>query len=226
MRNPETVGLELSTLARLDRKLGVCERHAVIREDQFRRKIPPDMARLVEPGDLARPEEGVRDRERRSPEREERREAKDVIRGCVECLPDAALDACAPLIEHLDGDVGPARRGEESREPAGAVVKLRLRDERATTANPDDLPIVLEDSERLAHDHAAHAERPCQVGLRRESVPGPPHARLDLLLQELLELVVQWDKASAIKLPIENRGIGRSHKGEYKEEAACTVAPR
>jgi hypothetical protein len=83
------------------------------------------------------------------------------------------------------------RRLASSRESPPACASLRLGDERAAPLDADHLAVVLEYRERLAHYDAAHAEASGQLRLRRQRLSGPPAIRLDLLLENLLQLVVQ-----------------------------------
>ena len=199
--NLEPVGLELPALARLDGDLRMRERDVVPRERQRAGEVPPDLRGVVEPGHRVLGEERVGDRQRHTVEREHGRDAEDANLGArLERLPNALLHRSRALVEDLDRHAFAALGFEESRQTTGPVVELWSRHERPTAADADDLVVVLEDRECLPDDHAAHAEDAGELGLGGKRVAGLPDARLDLLLQHLLKLIVQGDKAAAIEL--------------------------
>src|SRR4029077_18480523 len=102
--------------------------------------------------------------------------------------PDPPAAGGDALVQDLDRDVRPARRLQEPGQPAGAMHHLGVGDESAAALDPPDLVVVLEDSERLAHDGTTHAETARQLGLRWQEAAGRPGAGLDVLLHDLLEL--------------------------------------
>ncbi len=90
----------------------------------------------------------------------------------------------------------------------------------------DDLSVILEDGERLADDDPADAEAARELGLGGKRVSGCPDARLDLLLQCFLKLIVQGDKAVPIELEFPER-TRTSALGEHRTSIcpAPTVDP-
>src|SRR5262249_28120583 len=103
------------------------------------------------------------------------------------------------LIKNVDLDVGITRRDEQSEQAPGAVIELRRSDERSAAADPEDLPVILEDRKRLTDDDPADAQRTRERRLGRARVPRCPDARFDPLLQELLKLIVQGHKARSVE---------------------------
>jgi hypothetical protein len=166
MGDAEPVGFELPALARLDGHARVRELDPVRAEGQVGGYVAARVHGLLEPRDLRAAEERVADAQRDRAQRQARRHAQDLLVGLdAQLAADRLLDVRAADVERLDGHVGWPRIQEHAREAAGAGVELRLRDERAAALDADDLAVVVEDRERLAHDHSADPEPARQFGL-------------------------------------------------------------
>ena len=109
-------------------------------------------------------------------------------REAVERGLEYGLEA-APSVQ--DRTISTFARGGQ---PARAVLERRLRHERAPSADPDDLPVVLEDRKRLSHHDAADGQAPGQLVLGWEQLARQPEPRLDLFFDQLLKLIVQGNK--------------------------------
>ena len=121
--------------------------------------------RRLEPLGLGAAEERVADAERDAAQRQAGRDPQDRLVGVgVELAADRRLDVGGADVEGLDRDLGRARDDERAREAAGARVELRLGDERAAALDADDLAVVLEDRERLAHDDRLTPKRRASSG--------------------------------------------------------------
>ena len=114
-------------------------------------------------------------------------------------VADALLDRRVVRIEDLHVVRSAVLGREHAQQPARRQVGLGLGDEGASSLLAEDLSIVLQDVQRLAHDDSAHAEHPAQVTLGRECVADAKPAGRDLLMQELLQLVVERHAAAPIK---------------------------